>query len=165
MEEETSCCMVETYGKTVPCDAGMKNAVQSAADRTAHLEGLENYEACIVLTDDAYLHELNRQYRGVDAPTDVISFPENQLDRPLAEAIARGYVPDTDLTGRRISLGDIYISVERAARQAEEYGNTLEQELCFLAVHGMLHLMGYDHIEEQDERVMRAKQREALGRQ
>ncbi len=157
-------CIVEKSDDGIQVEESCFAAIESAVDKAAKMEGLESYESYIILSDDAYLHELNREYRSVDSATDVLSFPENDLSIPLAQAIGEGFVPETDVTGERISLGDIYISVEQAARQAEEYGNSLEEELCFLAVHGMLHLMGYDHMEEQDEQVMREKQREALGR-
>lgn len=157
-------CVVEKSDENIPVEESSFTAIEEAANRAAELEGFESYESYIILSDDRYLQALNREYRSVDKPTDVLSFPENELDKPLAKAIQEGFVPETDVSGVRISLGDIYISVERAAQQAEEYGNTLEEELCFLAVHGMLHLLGYDHIREEDERNMREKQRKALNR-
>ena len=82
---------------------------------------------------------------------------------PIGQAIEAGADLEQGEEGE-LFLGDIFISLDHAAVQAEEYGNTLEQELCFLAVHGMLHLMGYDHMKEQEEMVMRQKQREVLQR-
>lgn len=134
------------------------------ARRAAEMEGLQDFEVQIILADNDFIHQLNRDYRQVDAPTDVISFPANDLEKPLAEALQEGLQPEMSEYGDAIFLGEIYISVDRAQEQAEEYGNTLEEELCFLTVHGMLHLMGYDHIEASDEQIMRAKQREILGR-
>ena len=125
--------------------------MERIARRAAELEGLQNFEVQIILADNDFIHQLNRDYRQVDAPTDVISLQE-------------GLQPEMSEYGDAIFLGEIYISVDRAQEQAEEYGNTLEEELCFLTVHGMLHLMGYDHIEAADEQIMRAKQREILGR-
>lgn len=138
--------------------------MERIARRAAELEGLQNFEVQIILADNDFIHQLNRDYRQVDAPTDVISFPANDLEKPLAEALQEGLQPEMSEYGDAIFLGEIYISVDRAQEQAEEYGNTLEEELCFLTVHGMLHLMGYDHIEAADEQIMRAKQREILGR-
>jgi probable rRNA maturation factor len=105
----------------------------------------------LVLTDDETIARLNRVYRGVDAPTDVLSFP--QLD-PAAAA------PE----GAPAMLGDIVVSLPRAAKQAEEYGHSYRRELGFLLVHGLLHLLGYDHenpadaalMEERQEAIMRA---------
>ena len=138
--------------------------MERIARRAAEMEGLQNFEVQIILADNDFIHQLNRDYRQVDAPTDVISFPANDLEKPLAEALQEGLQPEMSEYGDAIFLGEIYISVDRAQEKAEEYGNTLEEDLCFLTVHGMLHLMGYDHIEAADEQIMRAKQREILGR-
>ena len=138
--------------------------MERIARRAAEMEGLQDFEVQIILADNDFIHQLNRDYRQVDAPTDVISFPANDLEKPLAEALQEGLQPEMSEYGDAIFLGEIYISVDRAQEQAEEYGNTLEEELCFLTVHGMLHLMGYDHIEAADEQILRAKQREILGR-
>ena len=138
--------------------------MERIARRAAEMEGLQDFEVQIILADNDFIPQLNRDYRQVDAPTDVISFPANDLEKPLAEALQEGLQPEMSEYGDAIFLGEIYISVDRAQEQAEEYGNTLEEELCFLTVHGMLHLMGYDHIEAADEQIMRAKQREILGR-
>ena len=135
--------------------------INAAAARAAQLEGIADFSANIVIADDDYLWELNRQFRGIDRATDVLSFPANDLQGPIGEALEEGLEPGEE---GELFLGDIFISIEHAADQAREYGNTLTQELCFLAVHGMLHLMGYDHMQEQEEQVMRQKQREALGR-
>ena len=103
-------------------------------------------EICIELTDDATIHEFNRDYRSVDRPTDVLSFPVFEGEELIA-------VPDGH-------LGDIMISVETAARQAKELGHSTEREIMFLAVHGTLHVLGYDHMVPEDEEIMTGKQRE-----
>ena len=100
----------------------------------------------IVLTDDAQLHELNRDYLGIDAPTDVLSFPASETD------------PET---GRRY-LGDILISVPRAREQARAAGHGLEAEVQLLAVHGTLHLLGFDHAEAGEKARMWKAQAEVL---
>ncbi len=107
-------------------------------------------EVCI--TDDEGIHATNLEMRGVDSATDVLSFPMFELkpgDKPLAEWAD----PDTD----KVWLGDMMISAPRAAAQAEEFGHSLERELCYLAVHSVLHLLGYDHM---DEGPMKAEMRE-----
>ncbi len=107
------------------------------------------FEVSVTICDDSYIHELNREYRGKDKPTDVLSFPMLEFNTPDVMTL----------------LGDIIISVDTATKQAEEYGNTLERELCFLAVHSSLHLLGYDHeTSEEDERYMISKQKEILGK-
>ena len=100
----------------------------------------------IILTDDAQIHELNKQYRGIDAPTDVLSFPSG----------------DTDPDSNRLYLGDVVISYPRAQAQGEAGGHPVEAELQLLVVHGVLHLSGYDHVEEQGKSRMRAAQAEIL---
>lgn len=110
-------------------------------------------EVSVVVTDDAELHELNREYRGVDAPTDVLSFP---MYDPAEEAAADESDPACAL------LGDIVISLERAERQAEEFGHSVERELGYLAAHGLLHLLGYDHETDGERERMRALEEAAL---
>jgi probable rRNA maturation factor len=100
----------------------------------------------IVLTDDAQLHDLNRDYLGVDAPTDVLSFPASETD------------PET----ARRYLGDILISVSRAGEQARAAGHALEAEVQLLAVHGTLHLLGYDHAQAEEKARMWKAQAEVL---
>jgi probable rRNA maturation factor len=98
----------------------------------------------VIFVDNEYIHELNKTYRGIDRPTDVISFAlEDEQDINY---------PDFRL------LGDIYISIPKARSQAEEYGHSFKREICFLATHGFLHLLGYDHMEKEDEKVMFSRQ-------
>ncbi len=107
----------------------------------------------VTLVDNKFIHQMNKQYRQIDCPTDVISFAflDNQEDR------------DQQLHGQGpVCLGDIYISVEKAQEQAKEYGHSLKRELSFLFVHGLLHLLGYDHMSEEEEKVMFALQDEIL---
>ena len=114
-------------------------------------EGSAEAEVSLTLVDDARIHELNRDYRGVDRPTDVLSFAlqEEGEDEPDI------------LDYEDEMLGDIIISVEKARAQASEYGHSFERELVYLAVHGTLHLLGYDHMEEEDKVIMR-QQEEAV---
>lgn len=103
----------------------------------------------VIIVDNDFIHELNRDYRHIDRETDVITFAlEDEKDMVTPS--------DTRV------LGDIYISIDKALAQAEEYGHSLKRELCFLAVHGFYHLLGYDHMNEEEEKVMFAKQEEVL---
>ena len=107
-------------------------------------------EVSVTFTDNEGIHALNREYRNVDRPTDVLSFP-----------LSDGEDYDTD--GDAVLLGDIVISLERAQTQAEEYGHSFEREVAFLTVHSMLHLLGYEHeTSPEDERDMFARQDEIL---
>lgn len=101
---------------------------------------LEKCEFNIIIVDNKRIHEINKEYRGIDRETDVISFAlEDNMD-----------VQYTDFR----LLGDIYISIDKCYMQASEYGHSREREICFLATHGILHLLGYDHMEPDDEKEM-----------
>lgn len=114
----------------------MQKKLTAAAQLLLAEEGLEEGDAAIVLADDAMLQELNRRYRGLDRPTDVLSFP--MLEPPEREMLAAG-------EGEEIAVGDVYISLERAHEQAAAAGHSWERETLILAIHGLLHLLGYDH--------------------
>jgi len=113
-------------------------------------EHLENTSFNLIIVDNNYIHELNKNYRGIDRETDVITFALEDEDTVI--------IPDNE----RI-LGDIYISLDKAKAQAEEYGHSFLRELSFLAVHGFYHLLGYDHQTKEEEKVMFAKQEEVLN--
>ena len=113
-------------------------------------EDLGNVIFNIIIIDNPTIHKINKEYRDKDAPTDVISFALED-DKTVIE-------PD----GVRI-LGDIYISIDKVHEQALEYGHSFKRELSFLAVHGLLHLLGYDQMEKSDEEVMFKKQEEVLN--
>ncbi len=133
------------------------DAVRDAVRFAVENEGIQDAEVCVSLVCDCEIRELNLEFRKVDAPTDVLSFPANDVTKPIKEMIAEGFVPEEG-EGGGMYLGDVMISIDTAKRQAEEYMNTLQEELCFLAVHGTLHLLGYDHIKPEDEAVMLEKQ-------
>lgn len=116
------------------------NQVKKLMQFAIQHENLGNVEFNIILVDNDYIHTLNRDYRGIDRETDVITF-------------ALEDVSDISYENYRL-LGDIYISIDKARSQAKEYGHSFLRELSFLAVHGFLHLLGYDHMNEEDERVM-----------
>ncbi|MCR5349217.1 MAG: rRNA maturation RNase YbeY [Bacilli bacterium] len=117
-----------------------------------HLGVKENYEVDVSLVNEKQIREINRDYRNIDRVTDVISFAFNDDDSDLGRI--QGDVP-------RI-LGEVFICVPRALEQAKEIGNTDERELQFLFVHGLLHLLGYDHMKKEDEDVMFPLQEEIL---
>ena len=131
----------------------MEEIVRKVLGKAAELYGLnEGVEVGVTFLDDAAIQELNRDYRGKDRPTDVLSFALNEGEEPeIVDA------PEEEL------LGDILISLETTARQAEEYGHTLERELAYLTVHGMLHLLGYDHEEPADQAEMRLEEEAVLA--
>ena len=122
-------------------------------------------EISILLTDDNEIREINKEFRGIDKATDVLSFPAIEYEiagdfSDLEEAAGENFNPETG----ELILGDIVISVDRAMIQAEEYGHTITREIAFLTAHSMFHLMGYDHISDEDREVMEEKQKEVLDR-
>lgn len=133
----------------LPVDAALRGLIRRAVGAALRYEGYERpVEVSVTLTDNEGIRELNREYRDKDSATDVLSFP--MFD---------------DAGDERDVLGDIVISLERAAAQAQEYGHTLTREVAFLTVHSVLHLLGYDHeTGPEDEAEMFAKQKEILER-
>ncbi len=147
--------MISAQPEDLHFPEGLKEIIRLAVEKVGQLYGAENAEVSITLTDNKYIHQLNREYRKIDRPTDVLSFALNESEEP---EILDG--PETDV------LGELVISVERAEEQAEEYGHSLRREIAFLTVHGMLHLLGYDHMEEEERQEMEQEQRfvmEKLG--
>lgn len=117
-------------------------------------------EINVLLTDDEGIHQVNREMRQVDRPTDVLSFPMFDL-KPGEKPEAGDEDPESGL----VPLGDMCISLERAKAQAQEYGHSLERELSYLAVHSVLHLLGYDHVDEGPQKAqMREREEAILGR-
>ena len=113
-------------------------------------EKLNHTSFNVIIVDNNYIHELNKNYRDIDRETDVITFALEDED-------------SVRLPGDMRILGDIYISIDKARSQAIEYGHSFEREICFLAVHGFYHLLGYDHMNEEEEKVMFGKQEEVLS--
>ena len=129
----------------------------------AALEGEEVDVPCVVevcVTDDGGIRQTNLDTRGVDRPTDVLSFPMFELE-PGEKPRAEWADPDTD----KVLLGDMMISLERANAQAAEFGHSPEREVCYLAVHSVLHLLGYDHLDEGPMKArMRQREEAILGK-
>jgi len=121
-------------------------------------------EVNILLTNNEEIHQINREYRDIDSPTDVLSFPNIDYECPgnfsnLEVSTEAYFNPDTG----ELFLGDIVISVEKAISQAQEYGHSLEREIAFLVAHSMFHLFGYDHMTEEERTLMEDKQRKVLN--
>lgn len=151
----------------IDCDvpSGLHSLMQCASDAAQATEGLDL--PCFVsvrLCDDIAIHEINRQFRNVDAATDVLSFPSvNWKKGTTAAAAPERLKLEYDDSQNAYFLGDIIISVEHAISQAQEYGHAPEREMAYLLVHGLFHLMGYDHMEEEDKKQMRAQEEKALS--
>ena len=131
-----------------------------------------DYEKCpyeaevnVILTDNQAIQEINREHRQIDAPTDVLSFPMVDYEAPsdfdhVEDAVEDYFNPETG----ELMLGDIVISVDKVEEQAEKYGHSQTRELAFLVAHSMIHLCGYDHMEEEERLLMEARQNEILER-
>jgi probable rRNA maturation factor len=128
----------------------VEKVLQFAAEKEEIDKGSE---LSVTFVDNERIQEINKEYRHKDSATDVISFALEEVGEDEVEIIG-GEMPRV--------LGDIIISIDRTREQAEEYGHTFERELGFLALHGFLHLLGYDHMNEEDEKQMFTKQREIL---
>ncbi|WP_340034594.1 rRNA maturation RNase YbeY [Bacillus sp. FSL K6-0993] len=128
----------------------VENLLQIAAER----EGVQDQaEVSVTIVSNDDIHQINKEYRGKDAPTDVISFALEEEGEDEIEIVGAEMPP---------VLGDIIISADRTREQAEEYNHSFKRELGFLAVHGFLHLLGYDHMTKEEEEEMFTKQKELL---
>ena len=135
--------------------------VKKAINMVLEAEGIEN--ACVVsvlFTDDEGIRKLNRDYRDVDSSTDVLSFP-------MAELVPGGFNPDDCQWDYELDmpiLGDVVINLDRCAQQGEELGHGFEREVMYLTVHSILHLLGYDHVDEGEMKAqMRAREKAIMG--
>ncbi len=154
---------VENETETVyPFD--LEQTVETVARAVLEAEGCPwQAQVNVLLTDNEGIREYNRQYRQIDRETDVLSFPNLEFDRPGEFRISQGREADYfDPDSGELILGDIILSADRIAAQAEEYGHSLRRELAFLVAHSMLHLCGYDHMEPEDMAVMEHKQEQIL---
>ena len=140
--------------ETLTVDEKIFAELLRAADVVGELYGVENSELSLTLTDDKNIHALNKKFRGIDRATDVLSFAFRESDEP-------------EVIGAEFEiLGDVIISLERAKVQAEEFGHSFLREIIFLEVHGLLHLLGYDHMQDDERQEMETEQRfimEKLG--
>ncbi len=151
------------------CDEGFERGAEYEVLISKVIEASLDYEKCpyeaeinVVLTGNEEIHQVNKEFRNIDKATDVLSFPmidyESPADFDSLEEYMEYFNPETG----ELLLGDIMISIEQAKKQAKEYNHSLERELAFLTAHSMLHLCGYDHMEDSERVVMEQKQEEIL---
>lgn len=136
--------LIRNDQKKLPFGAAGRKMIRDAVNASIREMGGGCFEVSVLITDNEKIHQINKEFRGVDKPTDVLSFP-------------------MDSEGEAAMLGDIVISLETALVQAEEYGHSLEREISFLTVHSMMHLFGYDHENEADRARMREMEEKVLG--
>lgn len=140
-----------SYDDGITRDTKIEEVIQKVCDEVSRVYGLEDDELSILLCDNNKIHELNKEYRGIDRPTDVLSFALNEGDD------YEGSEEEHHL------LGDMILSLERAHEQAVEYGHSFERELAYLTTHSCLHILGYDHMTDEDKKEMRTEEEFVLS--
>ena len=136
----------------VNCGYNLKRIVREAIEKTLFYERFwKDTEVSVTFCNNPYIHKLNKEYRNIDKPTDVLSFPLFEKEELSM------------MNGQAVQLGDIIISLERAEEQAKEIGNSFEREIAFLAIHSTLHLLGYDHEKENEEEDMCRRQKDIVA--
>lgn len=151
--------LIDNRQDAVKVDEALETLVTQVVEKALKYEECEDeFEVSISFVNNEEMRGLNLEYRGIDNTTDVLSFPMMEFyDEGSEESEA-----DEEYIEEELVLGDIVISMEKALTQAEEYGHSFERELAFLLVHGVLHLLGYDHNNEEEEKVMFEKQENIL---
>ena len=140
--------VIDNRQNRLPVDQQLAGTIENTVSASLAIEGIQCFvEVSVSLVDNIEIQKLNKSYRGLDKPTDVLSFP--QYD-------------EVDESMDYIFLGDIVISLEKAQEQAKEYGHSFEREVAFLTAHSMLHLLGYDHDSQESTQEMRQKEEEIM---
>lgn len=145
------------------CPDQLEDFLSRVADTCMEIEGVQGAGFAVRIVDDQAIHALNLEMRGIDSATDVLSFPtvrypKGTTARDNPRRLRREYDPAIGY----INLGDCVLNLNRAARQAEEFGHSLARELGYLTAHSAFHLMGYDHMQEDEKRVMREMEKRAM---
>jgi len=143
--------LISNLQDKVPVDDELTGFLDGVVKEALRMAGAaEEAEVSLVFVDDSYMARLNKQYRNMDGPTDVLSFAM-QEGQPMPDG------------GEELVLGDVIISLETAGRQAAEYGHSLLREVAFLTAHGVLHLLGYDHGDAEEAALMREKEKKIMA--
>jgi len=152
--------LIENLQSKTAVTDNIKGLLNRVAEMSLEMEGFKTpSEISFLLVDDERIREINKDYRGIDKATDVLSFPIVDMCEGKILSDEGDIDPDENL----LILGDIVISLETVIVQAEKYGHSFERELAFLATHGMFHLLGYDHQDESSEKLMLEKQEQVLA--
>ena len=150
-------CQYEIVYKEIKQEPVYEEIVRNVFEKCFEEENIQNSKMYITVTftNPENIQKINKEYRNIDKPTDVLSFPMFEKEE-IQEKIKNNDFLHEDI------LGDIIISIEKVQEQAREYGHSFERELSYMLVHGFYHLMGYDHIEEKDKKEMRTKEEKIL---
>jgi probable rRNA maturation factor len=153
--------IIENEQDKVLIDDKINKLIEKTIECSMKSEKLDkDYEVSVIIVDDTEIRAINKEHRDIDKSTDVLSFP-------MVEFINGELITDEgdyDMDSEELILGDIIISAETAKRQASEYGHSFEREIAFLTAHSCFHLLGYDHMEEDEEKVMLEKQESILAK-
>ena len=151
--------ILENEQDKIAVNSEIEELILAVCERAMEYEDCNfDAEISVTLVDNEAIREINNEQRGIDRATDVLSFPMLEFDEE--DEVCAEY----EMDGELVILGDIVISLERAKEQAEEFGHSFKREVAFLCAHSMLHLLGYDHVDsEEDEKVMCTKQEEILS--
>ena len=161
-------CVEDERGFSEILGEDIGSLARMIGDKVLENEGVEkstadNMEASLYIVDDDEIQGINSEHRGIDRPTDVLSFPNIDYDGQTAAEVLAAGVPDSeDPETGHILLGDIVIDSDRALLQASEYGHGIKREFSFLVAHSMLHLLGYDHMTTDEAEIMESRQEEVL---
>ena len=144
----------------------LQSAIKDVIEYTLKEEELLiDNEVSVIFIDNEQIREINSKYRGIDKVTDVLSFP--MLDYPLNKVFKDVYInyefDQSDLNDEKLVLGDVALSLEKSSQQSEEFGHSFLRECTYLTVHSILHLLGYDHMEENQKNIMRKREEEILS--
>jgi len=158
---------IDNRQEAIDVEDKLYDRIKEIIDYALKEEGVKvDYEVSVILIDNDEIRNINRENRNIDSATDVLSFP--MLEYPKGEVFKDAYFnyefDDTYLDDGKLVIGDIAISLQRAKEQSVEYGHSFEREVLYLTVHSVLHLMGYDHMEEEDKKKMRTREEEILNK-
>jgi len=157
--------LIDNRQNKIEVNDEIDNAVKDIVDYTLREEKVNvDYEISIIFVDNSEIRTLNKEFRNIDRETDVLSFPmlDYPKDRVYKEVYDDCSFDVSYLDEGKLVLGDMALSLEKAKEQSEEYGHSFLREVCYLTVHSILHLLGYDHMEEQEKSIMRNREEEIL---
>lgn len=158
---------IDNRQKNIDIEDELYDKIKEIIDYGLKEEGVKvDYEVSVILIDNDNIRTINRETRNVDSVTDVLSFPmlEYSEGKVFKDVYLNYKFDDTYLDDGKLVIGDIAISLQRAKEQSIEYGHSFLREVLYLTVHSLLHLMGYDHMEEMDKKKMRAREEEILNK-
>ncbi len=158
----------ELIFQDIPENEEYQNLIEKVIQKCFEVENINptSFYICITLTTPQNIRQANKQYRNIDKETDVLSFPmfeKEELDKMIENNTIEEWKQNTENEALQEILGDIIISIARVEEQAKEYGHSFERELAYMLVHGFYHLRGYDHMEEEEKKVMREKEENILS--